>query len=63
MLKTPASAHRPWRVKRKTGAIRSSKFRDRSSEDLELRTSNPHVLPVLPVSLGNWLTDPGASGK
>jgi len=50
-------------VKRKTGAIRSSKFRDRSSEDLELRTSNPHVSPVLLVSLGNWLTDPGASGK
>ncbi len=37
-----ACIHGPWRVKRETGAIRSSTFGVRSSENLELRTSNPH---------------------
>ena len=34
--------HGPWRVKCATSAIRSSTFGVRSSENLELRTSNPH---------------------
>ena len=44
MLKKAVQRDKPWRVKRKTcekGAIRGSTFGVRSSENLELRTSNP----------------------
>ncbi len=49
-----ASSHGLCRVKRETcekSAIRSSKFGVRSSENLELRTSNLRVSPFPPVSL------------
>jgi len=64
MLKKSASAlKRATGTPNATGAIqfevRGSKFRKPRTSDLEPSS----VSPVPPVSLGHWLTGPGASGK
>jgi len=46
MLKQSVGSHRAWRLKR------DPKFGVRSSDNIELRTSNPLVSPIPRVSLG-----------